>query len=78
MIRLTLPTLIFSAYLEVLIDIFGQLLHNLDKKRMVAKTQVFVFLGLSTHATSLTMVLTCLNILTSKIFLHSLQTAISY
>ena len=31
MIRLTLPTLIFSAYLEVLIDIFGQLLHNLDK-----------------------------------------------
>jgi len=45
---------------------------------MVAKTQVFVFLGLSTHATSLTMVLTCLNILTSKIFLHSLQTAISY
>jgi hypothetical protein len=33
MIRLTLPTLIFSAYLEVLIDIFGQLLHNLDKKK---------------------------------------------
>jgi len=31
MIRLTLQTLIFSTYLEVLIDIFGQLLHNLDK-----------------------------------------------